>query len=78
MRDLWDAAVSEKSPEVGTGLWVREAKERKRKECELGVRKAELMRRAGSLRAEIFGGVGEPTRIKRELERVEDEWSKWE
>jgi hypothetical protein len=78
MRDLWDAAVSEKSPEVGTELWVREAKERKRKECELGVRKAELMRRAGSVRTEIFGGVGEPARVKRELERLEDEWSKWE
>lgn len=78
MRDAWDDAVMSNNADGGVMRWVAIARERRKRECELGVRKADLLRMAGSVRADLFGAPGDAQWVKGELQKVEDEWEKWE
>jgi hypothetical protein len=78
MRDAWDNAVLSKNGDGGVMKWVALARERRIRECDLAAKKADLLKMAGSVRAELFGGPGDSQWIKKELQKVEDEWELWE
>lgn len=77
MRDIWDDSVTSSDPDGGVRKWVQYASDRRRKEIELAAKKVHLVKTLGSLRSEWFG-EGDEKRAKKELERVEDEWGRWE
>jgi len=77
MRDVWDDSVTSSDPDGGVRKWIQYANDRRRKEIELAAKKVRLIRNMGSLRSEWFG-EGDEKKVAKELERVEDEWGRWE
>jgi hypothetical protein len=79
MRDIWRDAVQIEG-DGALKLWVREVKERRRKELDYASWKADLLKRAGSVRSELLGAYTgkDETWIRDQYDHVEEAWAKVE
>jgi hypothetical protein len=79
MRNIWRETVRI-DDESAIKLWLREVKERRRKEIDYASRKADLLKREGSVRSELLGMYTgkDDAWIRDQRDKVEEAWAKIE